>query len=162
MWRLFQVPEVLEATPLADLKRGRRLVYDEDERVGRWIADRTDGEWRPGAKCIGIERNCDLIAGCMVDWFNGASCYMHIAADGGHWCSRDFLFHCFHYVFKQLGAKVAIGLVPSHNAAALRFDKHLGFVEKTRIEGGHPEGDLVVLTITADQARQWLELKEAA
>lgn len=162
MWRLYQVPETLEANPLADQKRGRRLVYDEDERVGKWIAERTAGEWRLGARCIGIERNGELVGGCMVDWFNGASCYMHVAAEGSHWCSRDFLFHCFHYVFRQLGAKVAIGLVPSCNSAALRFDTHLGFVERTRIPDGHPEGDLVVLTITAKQARRWLEMREAA
>lgn len=140
----------------------RRLVYGEDERVGQWIAARTDGEFRPGAKCIGLERDGDLIAGCMVDWWNGASCYMHIAAEGRHWLNRDFLFHCFHYVFEQLGARVAIGLVPSNNAAALRFDKHLGFVEQVRIPEGHPDGDLVVLTISKEQARTWLELKEAA
>ncbi len=152
--------EVLEEKPLAG--RLTRLVYDEDQRVGEWIAARTDGEYRVGGKCIGLERGGELIAGCMVDWFNGASCYMHIAAEGRNWLSRDFLWHCFHYVFHQLGAKVAIGLVPSYNVAALRFDKHLGFIEQTRIPDGHPAGDLVVLTITKAQAATWLELKEAA
>jgi len=155
------VPELLEANPLAE-QSVRRLVYGEDERVGRWIAERTDGEYRPGARCIGLARRGALIAGCMVDWFNGASCYMHVAAEGRNWLNRDFLWHCFHYVFEQMGARVAIGIVPSDNEAALRFDKHLGFIEQTRIPEGCPNGDLVILTITREQARQWLELKEAA
>jgi hypothetical protein len=161
LWRSDAVQASLEAKPLEE-QYGRRLVYGDDERVGRWIAERTDGEYRPGAKCIGLERRGELIAGCMVDWFNGASCYMHIAAEGRHWLNRDFLWHCFHYVFHQIGARVAIGLVPSNNAAALRFDKHLGFTELARIPGGHPDGDLVVLTITKEQAMPWLSLKEAA
>lgn len=153
------MPETLEANPLAAQKR-TRLVYDEDRRVGEWIASKTDGAFRDGARCIGLERNGELIAGCMVDWSNGASCYMHVAAEGKHWLNRDFLWHCFYYVFKTLGSKVAIGLVPSTNIAAIRFDKHLGFEELTRIPDGHPAGDLVVLTITQAQAAKWLELRE--
>lgn len=140
----------------------KNLVFDDHERVGRWIAERTDGEWRAGAKCIGLTRDGELIAGCMVDAFNGASCYMHIAAEGRNWLNRDFIFHCFYYVFRQLACHVAIGLVSSGNAAALKFDKHLGFEEVTRIPRAHPTGDLVVLTLTAEHAQRWLDLQEAA
>ncbi len=153
--------EVLEARS-QHIAVPRRLVYGEEERVGTWIADRTSGEWREGGKCIGLEKNGELIAGMMVDWYNGASCYMHIAAEGRQWLNRDFLWHCFHYVFRKLNCNVAIGLVPSTNAAALRFDRHLGFVELSRVPKGHPEGDLVVLTISKEQAAKWLDLKEAA
>lgn len=156
------MPEALEARPQEYLKPRTRLVYEEDRRVGEWIAARTDGAFRDGARCIGLERGGQLIAGCMVDSFNGASCCMHVAAEGRNWLNRDFLWHCFHYVFRQLGAKVAIGLVPSSNAAALKFDKHLGFEEVMRIKEGHPSGDLVVLTITSAQAGRWIEIKEAA
>lgn len=139
-----------------------RLIYGEDRRVGEWVAARTNGEWREGGRCIGWERNGELIAGMLTDWHNGASIYMHVAGEGPHWLKRDFLYHCFYYVFVQLGCKVAIGLVPSINLAAIRFDKHLGFVELARIPDGHPSGDLVILTITKAQAQHWLELKEAA
>jgi hypothetical protein len=154
------VPEVLEVTTQTEAKP-RRLVYGEDERVGLWIAERTGGEWRPGAKCIGYERDGKLISGCMVDSYNGASCFMHVAAEGRHWLSRDFLWHCFHYVFRQLACNVAIGIVTGNNKEALRFDKHLGFVELTRIPQASLDGDLVILTITKEQAAKWLDLKEA-
>jgi len=150
------VTEVLEAPPQA----AARLVYGQDERVGMWITERTGGEWRQGGKCIGWERGGRLIAGCMVDGYNGASCYMHVAADGKQWLSREFLWHCFHYVFRQLACNVAIGIVTGNNKSALRFDKHLGFVELARIPAGSLDGDLVILTITKEQAAKWLALKE--
>lgn len=156
------MPEVL-AKPLTEqASPPRRLVYEDDERVGRWIAERTQGEWRPGSKCIGLERNGQLVAGMMADWFNGASCYLHVAAEGRNWLNRDFIWHCFHYVFRQLGCNVAIGIVSSDNEAALRFDTHLGFTELARVPEGDPHGDLVILTLTKTQAERWLSLKEAA
>lgn len=156
------MPETLEAQPQQHLAAPKRLVYGEDERVGMWISERAGGEWRQGGKCIGLERDGELIAGMMVDWYNGASCYMHVAAEGRHWLNRDFLWHCFHYVFRKLNCNVAIGLVSSANKAALKFDTHLGFVEVARIPKADPEGDLVVLTVTKDAAGKWLDLKEAA
>lgn len=139
----------------------KRIVDDEHERVGRWMQERGAGDWREGAKCIGLEKDGRLIAGVMCDWWNGASIYMHVAGEGKRWLDREFLWFAFHYPFEQLKCNVVIGLVSSANEAALRFDRHLGFVESARIKHACPDGDLVVLTITKDQASRWLKLKEA-
>lgn len=152
------MPEILEESPLADLEPRRRLVYDEDERVGRWIAERVDGEWRIGAKCIGLESQGELIGGCMYDSWNGASICIHVAGEGRRWLDRNFLFHAFYYPFVHLGAKVLIGTVPEGNLDARRFDENLGFQLHTKIPDGHPTGALFVYLMRREDCR-WLKMK---
>lgn len=127
------------------------IVTRQDKRVGNWVCARTGGCYTEGAT-IGLERDGELIAGVIVDNWNGASAQMHVAGEG-NWLNREFLFVCFDYVFRQLSLNVVIGVVPSVNAKALRFDKHLGFREVLRIPNGHPAGDLVILTMRKEDCR---------
>lgn len=129
-----------------------RIVTGEDQRVGEWVCDRTSGHYVEGA-AIGLEKDGDLVAGVLYDHFNGASIAMHVAAEGKHWLNREYLWFCFYYPFEQLKVKKVIGLVPSDNEAALKFDKHLGFVEEGRIKDAHPGGDILILTMTRSQCK---------
>lgn len=129
----------------------KRIVTGHDERVGSWVCSRTGGVYTDGAT-LGLEEDGKLVAGVIVDGWNGASARMHVAGDG-NWLNREFLFACFDYVFRQLNLNVVIGIVPSDNAKALRFDKHLGFKELARIPKGHPAGDLVILTLRKEDCR---------
>lgn len=115
---------------------------------------------------MGLEEDGEIVAGVIVDDWNGASARMHVAGEG-NWLNREFLFFCFDYVFRQLKLNVVIGVVAGDNAKALRFDEHLGFKELTRIPKGHPAGDLVILTMTKEDCRYvekpngWKELAAA-
>lgn len=138
----------------------KRIVTDK-ERIGPWVCERTKGTWSPiDATAIGLEDDGELVAGVTYDHFNGASIAMHVASDGSRkWLSREFLEFAFSYPFEQLKVKKVIGIVPSTNADALRFDKHLGFVEEARIAQGYPDGDLIFLTMRRDQCR-WIKERE--
>jgi hypothetical protein len=151
------VSAALEAPNLKQSK-DRRLVYGEDERVGRWIEEHGGGEWREGSKCIGLEIRKELIAGVQYDWHNGASIYMHVAAVGRRWLDRDFLWYAFYFPFVQLGCNVVIGLVAEDNLDARRFDEHIGFTLHTVIPDAHPSGALRVYTMRREECR-WLKLK---
>lgn len=129
----------------------KRIITNDDRRVGEWVCERTGGSYTEGV-AIGLENNGELVAGVIVDDYNGASARMHVAGEG-QWLTREFLFVCFDYVFRQLNLNVVIGVVSSANAQALRFDKHLGFNELARIPKGHPAGDLVILTMTKEDCR---------
>jgi RimJ/RimL family protein N-acetyltransferase len=94
-----------------------------------------------------------LIAGVLYDYWNGSSIYMHVAASGRNWLDREYLHACFDYPFRQLGAKVVIGLVPETNARARRFDEHLGFKLTATIPDGHPEGSLLIYTLRREDCR---------
>lgn len=150
--------EALEAKPLEE-KRRCRVIDSEHERVGRWLAAKTDGEWREGATCVGLERDGRIVAAVMYDQFNGASVCMHVAAEGKHWLNRDFLWFAFYYPFVQMGVSVVIGLVAKENHAACKFDEHLGFQLKAEIPEAHPSGALRIYTMRKPDCR-WLKLKE--
>lgn len=123
--------------------------------VGPWVCQRTGGTWSPiDAVAMGWRSNGVLTAGVIVDHWNHASCLVHVAADAPF--TKQFVKFFFSYVFLQLKAKKIIGLVASSNRKALKLDKHLGFKEEHRIQDGHPDGDLVILSMTPAQCR-WLE-----
>lgn len=133
----------------------RRIVVHENDRVGAWIEAHAGGFYRAGGQCIGLERDGVLIAGVLFDYWNHASIYMHVAAEGKNWLDREYLRVCFDYPFRQLGAKVVIGLVPSGNVRARRFDEHLGFKLQATIPDGHPDGELLIYTMRKEECR-WL------
>src|SRR4051812_4617678 len=105
----------------------KRIVVRENDYVGPWIAEHGGGVYREGSQCIGLEKDGKLIAGVLIDFDNGASVFMHVAASTPHWLDREFLRVCFDYAFRQLRSNVVIGLVASTNEKARRFDEHLGF-----------------------------------
>ena len=134
------------------------MIDIDSSVIGPWVCYRTGGTWSPAdAVAMGWRTNGVLTAGVIVDHWNGASCAMHVAIEAP--VTKEFTKFCFAYVFNQLGAKKILGLVGSKNLKALRFDKHLGFKEEYRIHAGHPDGDLVILSMTPAQCR-WLKEKD--
>ena len=129
------------------------IVFGED--VCQWVTDRTGGKYYGGSgQGIGLVKDGQLIAGVMYDNYNIQSVQMHVAAmPGRRWMTREYLRLCFVYPFGQLAVKKIIGLVDSTNADALRFDKHLGFVEEAVIREAGKYGDLHILTMTRQQCR---------
>jgi hypothetical protein len=86
------------------------------------------------------------------DNFNGSSVMMHSAGEG-HWLTPDMLWAAFDYPFNVCQANMVIGLVPSGNTAALRFNKHIGFKTELILEGAHPDGSLVLMTMRRGECR---------
>lgn len=130
------------------------IVTGQDRRVAEWMAARMEHRHIPAdVVCIGWEKDGELVAGVGFDRYNGASICMHVAAEGRHWLTREYLWFCFWYPFEQLKVRKVLGLVPSTNAQAQRFDKHLGFAEECRITDAVPGGDLIVYSMTREQCR---------
>jgi len=129
--------------------------------VVQWVAARTNEFGSFGAAVgIGWARNGELLAGVAYNEFNGANINAHIASSGRHWLTRDFLWAIFDYPFRQLGVQRITGLVGEGNAAARRFDEHLGFTLETKLTGAHPTGDLLVYVMWKHDCR-WLEKNHA-
>lgn len=130
----------------------KRLVIGQDAIVGPWVCARTGGEYTGGVT-IGMARDGVLIAGVLFDSWNGRSMAMHVAADGGGWLTREYLRAAFTYAFVQMKVAKLIGLVDETNAAARRFDEHLGFQLEARITDAAPKGDLLIYSMTPAQCR---------
>lgn len=139
----------------------KRIAFGYERVLGDWIASRTGGTFVHGeARTIGLLDNGEPIAGVLYDQYNGASIGMHVAAEpGARWMTREFLRVCFAYPFEQLGVRKIIGLVGSGNTRARAFDEHLGFVLEATLKEAHPDGDLLVYSMTRSQCR-WLDLNK--
>lgn len=77
---------------------------------------------------------------------------MHVAGTPG-WLTRELIWAAFDYPFNVCKVNMIIGLVPSGNADALRFNNHLGFKQVLKLEGAHPDGALVMMTMTRGECR---------
>jgi len=134
-----------------------RLILDDKDRLGNWALARITrvpswGEW---FEAIGLERDAELVAAVIFNLWSGADIAMHIAAvPGRRWMTREFLRAAFRYPFVQLECQRVTGYVPASNADALRFDRHLGFVEEGRMREALPNGeDVIVLGLLKRECR---------
>lgn len=131
-----------------------KWVFNDKERVAAFVAREVDqtASWG-GYNAIGVERDGELIAGIVVNNFNGTNATVHIALTKS--LPRDFLPVCFEYLFVQCGLKRVTGLVPADNPKALKFDLHIGFKEEFVMKHGHPSGAMHVLVMFKEDCR-WI------
>lgn len=123
-----------------DMKRNQvvaMMVFDQDEELLPWAANIIGIErFRDDARAIGRSIGGILRCVAVFDTFTASDCNMHIASDGGgHWLNREFLVHAFAYPFVTCNLRRVTAMVAASNHAALKFDRHLGFVD----EGFHPQ-----------------------
>lgn len=135
-----------------------RLVFDERERVARWVAQGGDPLARYGNYyAMGAERDGELVAGIVVDHLlEGANAFGHIRIDKPGKDTHALLRAFFDYAFNQCRLKRVTGFCPSVWPKVLAFDKKLGFEEEFVIKDGFPGGDMVVLVMWRNKCR-WLE-----
>lgn len=136
----------------------KELVIGRKQYIADWVSEQMGcSRWTSDFEAFGLVRYGVMVAGVVVDGYvKGARCSVHCAGSGKHWLNRELLQVVFRYIFVQLGCKVIVNPVSSANAASLRFTKHIGFTEVCRIEGGCPDGDLVVFKMPKADCR-WLE-----
>lgn len=142
----------------------KEILLGRDDLVGRWVmwkCDNAPDQWRPGQGAgIGLTEDGDLIAGVLYEQYNGASVMTHIGAvDNATWLCRKYLWTIFDYPFNQLKVRKILAPVGPTNKRSQRFVEHLGFTLESVIPEAHPDGDLLIYTMTKAQCR-WLTLKD--
>jgi hypothetical protein len=87
-----------------------------------------------------------ILAVMVADNFSPDSCNVHVAIDSPIVIKHGFLVEAFHHLFNVCNRKHVFGLVPSNNAKALKFDRHIGFKESCCIPDGCGTGtDCIIL-----------------
>lgn len=121
-------------------------IIDQDHaRVGAWMQAQGAGVYRDGSTCIGLERNGELVAGTLYDFFNGASVFANIAIRGP--ITREWLWFIFFYPFEQLGASVLLGLIAEENQKSLQLAIRFGFFVSGTVPDADPSGPLHLVTL---------------
>ncbi len=121
------------------------IIFDTP-RVFEFVTARNRLAWVDGCTGLGLLRRGELVAGVIYEGFNGRNIWMHVAAEpGSRWMTRDFVRYCFYYPFVELGCQYVRGYVEASNAAARRFDEHLGFKCAAVLPGAAADGGDVFL-----------------
>jgi len=122
-----------------------KVISDDPERIGKWVASRMGTKWWCQHAAIGFERDGELVAGIVYDNFNGKNIFAHIAAvPNKRWLTKEFLCYMCYYPFNQLKVERVTGLIPSNNKASIKFVEKLGAELETTLKDAHPKGDLLV------------------
>lgn len=101
-----------------------------------------------------------ILACCACDSFTKTSCATHMAIVDPMVLRHGFLEAIAHHLFVTCNRSNVIGLVPSINAQALRFNEHIGFKEIARIPDGLDEGvDYVIMQMKREDCK-WLEVSD--
>ena len=140
----------------------KSVIYGQDERVLKWVGDRTDeDDFGPGSIAIGLEEDNELIAGVAFNMYTKASICMHVAAmPGKRWMTKNFLWRSFAYPFIQLGCNRVTGLVREDNFVAQKFDEHLGFKREGLLRRACTDGQNMILYGMLREDCRWLEIKK--
>jgi RimJ/RimL family protein N-acetyltransferase len=124
----------------------KRIVWDQPERVMRFVADKVGEKELFGYSAIGLERDDNLVAGVLYEQHNGPNVMMHVASDGSrHWMTPAYMAACFRYPFLQLGVNRVSGLVRADNKDAQRFDEALGFKAEGVLREAAADGTDLIL-----------------
>jgi RimJ/RimL family protein N-acetyltransferase len=133
-----------------------QLVFDQPGPVSEWVAQQVGhiGSWGE-YYAIGIEADGQIVAGVVINNYNGANATCHIAISKRTKLLVEMFYHVCNYAFNHCKLKRLTGMVPSNEPHILAFDKHLGFEEEFVMKDGALGADMHVLVMWPDTCR-WL------
>lgn len=109
-----------------------------------------------GFRAIGQTNQGQVIAAVGYDHWTPNSVQMHIWIPRPQLVSKSFFREGFRYPFEICGRGLVVGLTPSNNAAALHFNKRVGFKEVYRMKDAWDKGVDVVLQEMRKEDCRWL------
>jgi hypothetical protein len=135
----------------------QELVFDQKERVGAWVAEHVDQSASWGSfYAMGVEQDGEIVAGVVVNNFNGSNATCHIAVTKPGKAMIKLFEAVTDYAFRQCRLNRLTGMVPASKPDVLAFDLHLGWEHEFTMPKGAPDGDdLHVLVMWPDTCRWW-------
>jgi hypothetical protein len=134
-------------------------VYD-NERVGRWVLEKTKGVWASGNKAIGIEKNGTIKAGVMFNDYTGenGSISSYFRCDDPKVITKLFYQIVFDYPFHVCKVNRITNFINSTNTHSIEITERLGFKKEATLKGYFPDGDGLVYCMWRNECR-WLNAK---
>lgn len=136
------------------------IICNQDARVSAFVSQQIGVEEWSNCRSIGLEKNGELVAGIVYDYYTGTNICMHIAAKGKRWMTKEFLWFMFYYPFVQLGVNRLTGIIPESNKESVRFAQGLhGAKLEARLKDAHPDGDMLIFVMFKDDCK-YLRIKD--
>lgn len=130
-------------------------VYGRDQEVATWVqkhAPHAEKGFRDYV-AIGIERDGEIVAGCVYNEFRGHSMHVSIASSTPRWATRTTLHALFAYPFRQAGVKRLTAYTGKTMTDVRQFLERLGFVEEGCVRQGFADDDCVIYGMLRDECR---------
>ena len=127
-------------------------ILSDKSVVGPWVARKVGTVWTPeSCEAIGLTRDDEMIAGVIYEKWKGVSFLFHMAVDG--LMTPEYLAAIFHYPFVHCGVRKVIAPISQKNAKSIRFAENLGFRKEAQLLDAHPDGSLLLYTMSREQCR---------
>lgn len=135
----------------------QELVFDQKERIGAWVAEQVEQTASWGSfYAMGVERDGEIVAGIVLNNFNGANATGHFATVKFGKAFVELVRHFFDYCFNKCGLLRVTGMMPASNEKAIAFTHKLGFEDEFVMPKGAPDGeDMLFVVMWPDKCR-WL------
>lgn len=105
---------------------------------------------------MAIRDTGDILAAAVFDSFTNTTCMVHLAIENPLAIRSGLLTEAANYLFHTRNRERIFGMTPSNNDRALKFNRHMGWVELYRVENAYDVGvDYVVQVITKADCK-WL------
>lgn len=133
------------------------LIIDQKERFGAWVAEQVEQTASWGSfYAMGIELDGEIVAGVVVNNYNGANATCHIAVARPTRELPKLIAAVCDYAFRQCGLKRLTGMVPASKPKVLAFDKHLGFEEEFVMPCAAADGGALVVLVMWPEKCRWI------
>lgn len=111
---------------------------------------------------VALRDDGEIQAICVMDTWSHNACQIHMWIENPFVLKHGFPEEIANFVYSS-GRDLMIGVTPADNEKALKFNKHMGMVEHSRIPDGYAKGIDYVVTIMKKSECRWLKQpKEAA
>lgn len=124
----------------------------DDDRVGAWVGARLGIDFWGEFTGLGVEKDGELIAGVIFNYYVQPSISIHVASESKYWLSRTLLKHIFTYAFDTCKCHRVTTFVRADAESVLRFDAKIGFVQEGVMRKGTLDGcDLIILGMLEEE-----------
>lgn len=129
-----------------------------DKESWEWVYSSIKPVYTKQTKGI-VARNSDtqeILAVTIFDTWLPTSGQIHVAISNPMVLRHGYIEECMNYFFNTAEKELLLGVTPSDNLKALKFNRHIGLTELFRIKDGFRFGvDLVIQELRKDDCR-WI------
>ena len=127
-------------------------AIESGSHIGFWVASHLGTRyWAEGSTALGLVRDGVPVAGVIYENWNGKSVVVHLVAKDR--LTPRFIAAICDYPFNVCGAVKAIAPVEISNLKSAKLVEKMGFVSEATLRNCHPNGDIVLYTLTKSDCR---------
>ncbi len=104
------------------------IITNVDDYVRAWVAKKLGINSFGPSTAIGIQKNGELIAGCVYHDYRDGQIESSLASSTKSWANRSVLYSLFAYPFLQVKANRLLVTCAENNEKAMKMNRQLGFV----------------------------------